>query len=160
MPTVYGRSRRKGPSRAVWIGAMVSLSATAAVVAALGRYERRAILGQVEDWAITGPPCPPLAPGDYARRYGRTERAVEYDGNIYARQVGHVSCRSVADPGGFGFVSHPVCQFTSPLALRIRVGGAESLFEPGPGRQATVGLERGRPRCVLGGNFSVLHDPT
>ena len=160
MPMIYGGGTRRRPSRAIWIGVAVSLSVTAAILAGLARYEHRIGSGVAENWAIKGPPCPTISPPDYQRKYARTERIAEFSGDLYARQVGHMSCRSVPDPGGLGFISHPVCQFTGPVALRVRTSQGETLFEMGIGQRATISIAHGETTCVVGGNFTAFDDPT
>jgi hypothetical protein len=160
MPSYYGGRGRRDPRRIVWIGAAIGLTIAAAVLALAIRYLRNAGSSQAEDWAIMGPPCPAISASDYRQRYAARERTAEFDGDLYARQVGHMSCRSVPDPGGLGFTSHPVCQFTGPVALRVHTANGEVYFEPGIGRRATVSRAHGRTACVVGGNFTGNFDPT
>jgi hypothetical protein len=160
MPTYYGGRGRKDPRRIVWIGAAIGLTLAAAGLAVVFRYLHTSGSGLAEDWTIKGPPCPSISAGDYGQRYASRERTKEFDGDLYARQAGHMSCRAVPEPGGLGFATHPVCQFTSPVALRVQTRGGAAFFEPGIGRRATVSQAHGRATCVIGGNFTLNSDPT
>jgi hypothetical protein len=159
MPLDYGVRARRRISRGLWLGLAFGAAVTAAILAKNWSYHRSLELEQ--GWVSAAPACPTISPAAYAARNYRTrERTTNYDGATLARQFGHVMCKDVDTAGGWGFVTHPVCQFTSPTAIRLRRGEVEAFFEPGPGRLATVSLWRGRATCALSGQFTLFSDPT
>ena len=158
MPLDYG-VRGRGKSRALWLGVALGAALTAAILTRNWSYHRALELEQ--GWVSAAPACPTISAAVYAaRNYRIRERATDYDGATLARQFGHVMCKDVDTAGGWGFVTHPVCQFTSPTAVRVRRGGVEAFFEPGPGRRATVSLGPGPAACALSGRFTLFSDPT
>jgi|SRR6185437_9270554 len=155
----YGAVAHWRPLRGFWLAAVVAGVALGAVLAANWRYHRR--VEREQGWVGAGPACATLSGAAYAARGYRThERAMDYDGATIARQFGHVMCKDVDTPGRFGFVTHPVCQFTSPGAIRVRQGGIEAFFEPGVGHVATVSLTASGARCTVAGQFTLFSDPT
>ena len=155
----YGMRARRRISRGLWLGVAVGAAVTAAILARNWSYHRALELEQ--GWVSAAPACPMLSAAAYAARgYRARERVMNYEGATLARQFGHVICKDVDTPGGWGFVTHPVCQFTSPTAIRVRRGEVEAFFEPGPGRLATVSLGPGRATCALSGKFTLFTDPT
>jgi hypothetical protein len=104
--------------------------------------------------------CPALSPQAYRARYAAHERATVYDGVTFTRQSGHVMCKDIDTPGGFGFIVHPVCQFTSATAVRVKGPHGEAFFEPGLGKLATVSVQGRSVRCAIGGKFTLFGDPT
>jgi len=159
MPLDYGLRGRRKTSRGLWVGLAVGAAVAAAILARNWSYHRRLELDQ--GWVSAAQACPTISAAAYAARgYRARERATEYDGMTLARQFGHVMCKDVDTAGGWGFVTHPACQFTSPTAIRVRRDGVEAFFEPGPGRLATVSLEPGGARCALSGRFTLFSDPT
>ena len=121
-------------------------------------YHRRLAIDQ--GWVNTAPPCPRISAAAYRARYAALERPTAYEGATVTRLFGHVMCSDVDTAGSWGLVSHPVCQFTSPNAIRVKTVNADAYFEPGPGNLATVSLEPHAISCTLGGAFSLFHDPT
>jgi hypothetical protein len=143
-----------------WLIAFVGFIPVAAIYGADYGAERARDEGVRADWTVAGSPCPTISAADYAARgFAAKERLIEYDDVILTRQSGHVSCKGVADRG-IGLFTHPVCQFTSPSALRVKTRKGETRFNPGPGARATVVVEKGRPSCTVGGKFSLFDDPT
>ena len=158
MPLDYGVRGRVRKSRGLWLGVALGAVATAAILTRNWSYHRALELQQ--GWVSAAPACPTISAAAYARSYRARERATDYEGVTLARQFGHVMCKDVDTAGGWGFVTHPVCQFTSPTAIRVRRGAVEAFFEPGPGRLATVSLARGGAACALSGQFTLFSDPT
>ena len=159
MPLDYGVRGRRSRSRGLWVGLAFGAAVTAAILARNWSYHRALELEQ--GWVSAAPACPTISAAAYAaRNYRVRERAMDYEGATLARQFGHVMCKDVDTAGGWGFVTHPVCQFTSPTAIRVRRGAVETFFEPGPGRLATVSLGPGGATCALSGRFTLFADPT
>jgi hypothetical protein len=152
MPLDYGQRGKRRSLRGLWLGILPGLAIIVAILAVNATYHRQKEVAQ--GWAGVLPPCPSLSAAAYAAKgYPAGERATVHDGVTFTRQFGHVMCDEADDPGALGFLSHPVCQFTGPTAIRVKAGKSETFFEPGIGRLATVSVERGRAQCALGGKF-------
>jgi len=159
MPLDYGMRGRRRMSGGPWAGVALGAAVTAAILARNWSYHRALELEQ--GWVSAAPACPTISAAAYAAgNYPARERATDYEGATLARQFGHVMCKDVDTAGGWGLVTHPVCQFTSPTAIRVRRGKVEAFFEPGPGRLATVSLGPGGATCALSGRFTLFADPT
>ncbi|MGZ6020682.1 MAG: hypothetical protein ACXWKO_18610 [Phenylobacterium sp.] len=161
MPRDYGVRPRMRSSRGLrlGLGLLLALAVVAAAVSWNYLSHRRQDLA--EGWIGDRPACPAITAAAYAAKgYARGERASAYEETTFARQFGHMECKDVVTQGGFGFLTHPVCQFSGPAALRVKASGGEAFFEPGVGRIATVSIEHGRASCALGGKFSALHGPS
>jgi hypothetical protein len=152
MPLDFGQGGKSRSLRGVWLGVLPGLAIVAAILAVNAAYHRQKELAQ--GWAGALPACPALSAAAYAAKgYPAGERATRYDEVTFTRQFGHVMCADADDRGALGFLSHPVCQFTGPTAIRVKAGKSETFFEPGIGQLATVSVERGRALCALGGKF-------
>jgi hypothetical protein len=152
MPLDFGQRGKARSLKGVWLGILPALAIVAAILAINAAYHRQKELAQ--GWAGAFPACPALSAAAYAAKgYPAGERATLYDDVTFSRQFGHVMCSDADDRGALGFLTHPVCQFTGPAAVRVRAGETEAFFEPGVGQVATVSVERGRATCALGGRF-------
>ena len=117
--------------------------------------QREAALFRAQEAAVGGPPCPQLTAAEFAARKLKAPKATQYEGVIFARQFGHMDCSTLRYGGGWGTKTYPVCQFTSPYALRIVTPKGEWFYAPGPGQPATVGAPHGQARCVMASNFNL-----
>ena len=102
-------------------------------------------------WDIKGPPCPaPVHTWDeiVLRREPHT---FKYGGADFAHPFGGADCSSVPDGPFITRKVYYACQFTGPIMIAVTQAGRTMLFEPGPGRHATVSLRRGKVGCVIGG---------
>ena len=159
MPRDYGVRSKPRTLRGVSFGLLPALAVVAVVLGWNSLAHRKQELAQ--GWVGDRPGCPELSATAYAAKgYRRGERLTVYGGAVFARQFGHVECKDVDSRGGLGFLTHPVCQFTGPAALRVKGSAGEAFFEPGVGQLATVSVERGRAQCALGGKFTPLVGPT
>jgi len=159
MPLDYGVLGKRRTLRGVWLGIVPAAAIVGTFLILNSSYHRN--LARTQGWVADGPPCPSLSAAAYAAKgYAARERATVYDGMTFTRQFGHVMCADADTRGGAGFLTHPVCQYTSPTAIRIRTAGGEAFFEPGPGALATVSVEHGRAACAIGGRFTLFVDPT
>ncbi|THD62253.1 hypothetical protein [Phenylobacterium sp.] len=158
MPLDYGQRRKlRAPRGLAWAAGLAALGLAAGLT---WNWRAHRAMERDQGWISAAPPCPGLTAQAYRGRYAAHERVTDYAGATLARQFGHVMCKDVDTAGGFGFVTHPVCQFTSPTALRVHGPSGEAFFEPGPGHLATVSVERRRTLCALGGKFTLFEDPT
>ena len=159
MPLNYGERRRPRDLRGLWLALIPGGALVWVILSANAAGHRR--LERDQGWIGDGPPCPAITQAVYrARGYVAHERATDYDGVTFARQFGHMICKDVDTSGGFGLLTHPACQFTSPTAIRVTSGARAAYFEPGAGRLATVSLEKGRAACAMSGQFTLFRDPT
>jgi hypothetical protein len=159
MPLDYGVRGRRRTLRGLWLGILPGAAVVGAILTVNSAYHHH--LETAQGWVGDRPPCPAISAAAYAAKgYVSRERATTYEGVILTRQFGHVMCKDIDTRGGAGFLTHLVCQFTSPTAVRVQVGATEAFFEPGVGHLATVSVERGRPACAIGGKFTLFSDPT
>lgn len=153
----YGVSAKAGMSRPAKIsfalGALVAIGGAAAVIGHSWWYERQESIANAEQWTIAGPPCPQLTAEAFNAAGLRTRQGSEYNGIIFRRVAGNLSCNEIAKGGGTGLGKYFVCQFTAPSVLTVTTAKGEFYFHPGVGRNATVEVQDGVARCVLGGDF-------
>jgi hypothetical protein len=116
--------------------------------------DRDAALNRARDFAIEGPPCPSLTHDQFGALGLKAEKGVNYEDVVFYRQFGHMDCTSLRYGGGWSRRAYPVCQFTSPGAIRVTTREGDWYFAPGFGRPATVATPNGQPRCVLASNFT------
>lgn len=117
--------------------------------------KREAALFLASEATVDGPPCPSLTKAQFEAEGLKVKKATFYEGVTFARQFGHMECRSLRYGAGWGTAVYPVCQFTSPSALKVTTDKGEWYFNPGPGQPATVGTPRGEARCVMASNFTM-----
>ncbi len=159
MPLDYGLRSRPGiPFRLLIAGPIIAAAVIAAVGASSAHYHRE--LAQQQGWVNGAPPCPRISAEAYRSRYAPRERPTAFEGSTVTRMYGHVMCADIDTAGSWGFASHPVCQFTSPNAIRVKTGKIEVFFEPGPGSLATISIDSQGVHCTTGGQFTPFHDPT
>lgn len=115
--------------------------------------QRDFAMSRAAEATVLGPPCPELTAAEFAARKLKAPKATNYENVIFARQFGHMDCRSLRYGGGWGTDTYPVCQFTSPAALHVRTARGEWFYAPGPGQPATVATPHGHARCVMDSNF-------
>jgi hypothetical protein len=152
MPLDYGQRAKRRSLKGLWLGIVPAGVLLVAVVIWNAGYHRDKELAQ--GWAGDRPGCPSLSAAAYAAKgYRARERGTAYDDVIFSRQFGHVMCNDADNRGAFGFLSHPVCQFSGPTAIRVKAGKTEAFFEPGTGQAATVSVQRGQAQCAMGGKF-------
>lgn len=102
---------------------------------------------------VDGPPCPQLTAAEFAQRKLKVAKATNYEGVVFARQFGHMDCRTLRYGAGWGTAVYPACQFTSPNALTVSTEKGKWFFYPGLGRPATIAVPHGEARCVMDSNF-------
>lgn len=115
--------------------------------------QRELALGRAGEAKVEGPPCPQLTAAEFAARKLKVTKATNYENIIFARQFGHMDCRTLRYGAGWGTAIYPVCQFTSPNALSVKTPKSEWFYAPGPGQPATIAVPHGEARCVMGSNF-------
>lgn len=148
--------------RRLTAGQKVTLVAAALIAVSLPGWflaqsylgKREAALFLASEATVDGPPCPSLTKAQFEAQGLKAPKATLYEGVTFARQFGHMDCRSLRYGAGWGTEVYPVCQFTSPKALKITTAKGEWYFNPGPGQPATVGAPRGQARCVMASNFT------
>ena len=102
-------------------------------------------------WDIKGPACPPPHHSWREVVLSRQPHTFQYGGADFAHPFGAADCTSVPDGPFITRKAYYACQFTGPIMVSVTQGGRTVLFEPGPGRHATVSLRGGKVGCVVGG---------
>lgn len=107
------------------------------------------------EWAIEGPPCERLTKAQFEARGLKVTKGTVYEDAQFFRQFGHMSCSGLRYGAGWGTELYPVCQFTSPKALKVVTKKGEWYFATGAGQPATVAAPHGEARCMLAANFTI-----
>lgn len=142
-----------GQKTAIALAALTFLGLVGWIYGGSYLRQRDLALDRAAGAAVAGPPCEPLTAAAFAARKLSAPKATRYEGVTFARRFGHVECSALRYGGGWGSDTYPVCQFTSPAALRVKTAQGEWFFAPPPGQPATVAVPHGQPRCLLGSNF-------
>ena len=149
----YGiRSKSKKPGAALIAGLV-------ALVAGVGAFgynhfkERQKAIADAEAWTITGPPCPEITEAALRGAGEKADKKFEYDGVLFARAYGHVSCNEVGYDRGRGMGKYPACQFTAPSVLVIDTEQGRHVYQPGRGQPATVAVQHGKASCVMAARY-------
>ena len=165
MTADYGvRSVRRGLAP-IHIALLVGLIALAAGLGLLlFRYWSNEV-AETRAWTIAGPPCPalthqalisaglqPAAEGDIR---GFPDISEGYDGAIFARRFGYLSCAVIRENGGLSLDTYPVCQFSRPVVLTITTAKGTFYFHTGDSAPATVSVKGGVPSCVMANRFKI-----
>ena len=152
---------RKPRRRSVAEKLVIGLAAAIAIGLPLGltakKYlsDRDVALTRAREWAIEGPPCERLTRAEFEARGLKAPKGTIYEDAQFFRQFGHMSCSGLRYGAGWGMSVYPVCQFTSPKALKVVTKKGEWYFATGPGQPATVATPHGEARCVLAANFTM-----
>ena len=151
------RRARLTPAQKLVIAAAIAATVALPVYVYRGAYlrDREEALTLAREWAISGPPCPSLSRAEFEARGLKVTRGLVYEDAIFYREFGHISCTGLRHASGWSQRLYPVCQFTSPKALRVTSGDRDWYFAPGPGQPATVSVRDGQARCVLAANFTI-----
>ena len=151
------RRRKVSGAQAAVLGAtgLIALGLPAWVFGGAYLKDRDAALSLRREWAVEGPPCPEIARAEFEARGLKVRKGTVYEDVAFYRQFGHVECAGLRYGGGWGPGVYPVCQFTSPKALRVTTRDGDRYFDIGAGSPATIAVPRGQVRCVLAANFTM-----
>jgi hypothetical protein len=97
---------------------------------------------------IVGPPCPSVLRAAFSQPL-QPVNVFDFDGVNFGRRFGAADCSAISRTGQSGADYQLVCQFSSPAVLSVKSDKGLFYFEPGLGREATVFVLDGTPRCVL-----------
>lgn len=145
-------------------GGQVAVLGVAAVIALVlptwlfgGSYLKRRdeALSLSREWAIEGAPCPELTAAEFEARGLKVRKGTVYEDVTFYRQFGHMECTGLRYGGGWSQSVYPVCQFTTPKALKVSAADGDHYFDIGAGQPATVAVPHGKVRCVLAANFTM-----
>lgn len=144
----YG-ARRK-PQRGVVIisGAVLALLAIGALIL-ITINDRQTKIAQAKAWTVSGAPCAHGAGGAWEAS-DAPPQIVDFGKARFARAHGAIRCAEIGYDGGRSDDVFPVCQFDHPGRLEINTGHGAAMFELGPLDAATVSVEHGVARCVVG----------
>lgn len=153
---VRGRPRM-GPAQKLVVGlALLGVLAFPAWLFGGSYLKRRdAALTLAREWAIEGPPCVSLTRAEFEARGLKVRKGTVYEGAAFYRAFGHMECSALRYGAGWSQRVYPVCQFTSPRALRVTTGKGDWYYALEPGQPATVSAPNGEARCVLAANFNM-----
>lgn len=98
--------RRLSPIEWVASGGAIPLLVSVLPLALIG--ERIAQVAKARAWTVEGPPCPPLSRDAYLK-LRPVAHVIDYEGVQFGRGYGYVSCIVIADHGGRGLGTFPVC---------------------------------------------------
>lgn len=151
------KRRRLTAGQKVVIGLALLTTAALPVWTFGGSYLKRrdAALNLASEWRIDGPPCKALTKAEFEAQGLRTRKATLYEDVTFHRQFGHMSCSALRYGSGWGQAVYPVCQFTSPRAVRVTTAKGDWYFALAPGQPATVAAPHGLARCVQAANFTI-----
>ncbi|MDR3513269.1 MAG: hypothetical protein P4L73_16655 [Caulobacteraceae bacterium] len=142
------RGRRKRSPIEMVAGVGVAVAAVGGVLLAVAGVKYAAV-SKARSWSVAGPPCASLTHDQYLSSDARVAHVFTYDDVQFGRGYGYVNCTEIADHGGFGFGTIPICQFNSPTVLQVTTARGTDYYAV-PIGAATVSIEHGRPRCVQG----------
>jgi hypothetical protein len=144
----YG-ARRK-PRRGVVIisGAVLALVAMGALLLVVV-HDRQTKISEANGWTVGGAPCARAA-GVAWDMSDAPPQIVDFGKVRFARAHGATRCAEIGYAGGRSDDVFPVCQFDHPGRLEITTDHGATLFELGPQDPATVSVEHGVARCVVG----------
>jgi hypothetical protein len=141
---------------------LIHLILGAVIVAGVGSLlvydrlkQRDTNVATAQAWDIKGEPCPSLTAEEWAARHLSAPKSFDYDGDTLARWAGDASCSDVRTKGGTGLGVFKVCQFAAPVSISVKTKGRDFYFNTGVGQAATVVIQDGKARCVLGGKFTL-----
>jgi hypothetical protein len=147
--TDYGMRKKARGGRGLWLGLVVFL-VLAAVVGHLGlRRLQPGWIAEAARWTVQGPPCAPVSAAVFKAQGAPINETFEYDGAVFARAFGQGSCAQIHDHGGKGLGMVSVCQFSSPMVLRVHAGKADTFYVVQAGKPLTVTIDHGALTCVL-----------
>lgn len=153
----FQRRRRRSTAEKIVIGlaAIVAVGLPLGLTAKKYMMDRDVALNRARELAIDGPPCEQLTREQFAARGLKAPKGTIYEDARFFRQFGHMSCSALRHGAGWGTAVYPVCQFTSPKALKVVTNKGEWYFAMAPGQPATVATPHGEARCVLAANFTI-----
>lgn len=154
---VRARRRRLSAGQKVVLAgaAIVTLAFPAWLFGGSYLKRRDEALNRAGEWAIEGPPCVALTKAQFEARGLKVRKGTVYEDVTFYRQFGHMSCTALRYGAGWGQATYPVCQFTTPKALKISTDEGDWYFDVGPGQPATVAAPHGQVRCVRAANFTM-----
>jgi hypothetical protein len=153
----FGHSRRRKKPPYGWIAAVivVFIGLSAAVFVPSWIKHRNEAIADAGKLALSGPPCPVLSEAEFAKGYS-TPNGLTFGEVRFERQYGHASCNTLRYEGGKALATYPACQFMSPAVLTVVSEKGRFHFLPGLGKDATVFVEHGQPRCVMAINKALF----
>ena len=136
-------------------GAAVMLAFSAWLLGGAYLKHRDDALALAQRFTIDGPSCPSLSRNEFLARGLKAPKGLIYEDAVFYRRFGHMECGAIRYGRGWSPAVYPVCQFTSPGALRVTTPKGDWYFEAPPGQPATLSTPHGRARCVMASNFTL-----
>lgn len=145
-----GRVQRRRAAVALVLTGLASLP----IFQAVAQHTREDVAEREAYWSVSGQPCQPLAPERFAS-VSTPPQVTAYDGTIYQRHGGAMTCTHRVETIGGASVRYPVCKFTSPDYLAVVADGRQSFYDLTMGRAASVAVVNGQVRCGVSAKFAM-----
>jgi len=143
----YGARRRPRRGALIISGAALGVAAIGALIL-ITLNDRKARIAEAKAWTVSGAPC---AHGlGAAWDADAPPQIVDFGKARFARAHGATRCAEIGYDGGRSGDIFPICQFDHPGRLEITTDHGATLFQLGPLDPATVFVEHGVARCVVG----------
>jgi hypothetical protein len=144
----YG-AQRKPRQAVVIISGLVLAAIAVGCLTLIFVNDRQAKIAEARAWTVSGALCPQGADGSWDASDGPPQ-IVDFGNARFARAHGAIRCTEIGYDGGRSDDVFPVCQFDHPGHLEITTDHGATRFEVGPMDPATISVEHGVARCVVG----------
>ena len=137
----------------VFLGLTASVAAAVTIALVL---DRQAIdRAETALWTVSGPPCQQIAPVSLeGLSGGRSDPApLRFEMAQGAFDHGSVVCSEIDHERGRQTRPFAVCQFGSPLVVRLDTSRGQVFFKAPADQPMTISFAGDAPHCVLGANF-------
>jgi hypothetical protein len=152
------RVKIEEPARRQRLRASVALALTALaslpIFHAVAQHARADAAEHNAYWNVSGQPCQPLAPERFTA-VSTPPQVTTYDGIVYQRHGGAMTCTHRVETIGGAPVRYPVCKFTAPDYLAVVADGRETFYDLTMGRAASVAVVNGQVRCGVTAKFAM-----
>ena len=152
------RVKIEAPARRKWLRATAALAlaalASLPILRAIAQDQRAKLAADDAYWSLSGQSCQPLA-ADRFNAISTPPTSTAYDGTIYRRRGGAMTCTHRIDTIGGKPVRYPICKFSAPDYLAVVVNGRETFYDLTMGRAASVGVVDGQVRCTAAAKFEM-----
>ena len=138
---------RRGRWRLVAAAVLTALVAVPLLHAVI-RARQADLAAQDALWKVDGPPCQALDPARFAS-VSTPPMSTPYEGTVFQRHGGAMSCTHRVDKIDGASVRYPVCKFSSPDYLSVVVNGKQTFYDLTMGRSASVSVVNGQVRCAV-----------
>lgn len=143
----YGARRKPRQITMIIASAALAFLAIGALVFVWAN-DRATNMAHARAWMVNGPSCAAASSPPIAR--DAPIQIDSFQGVTFARAHGAIACAVINYDAGRSASSFPICQFDHPGRLKITTPRGATEFQLPPLIGATVSIEHGAPRCVVG----------